>query len=73
MYLLIQTLLEKNRSIISKRVKGVKHAYIGRAEGTRAKDGNIGVENASPEAIIRALENAKITLEEKEKNLQYKI
>ena len=56
---------EKIRAIISKRVKGVKHAYIGRAEGTRAKDGNIGVENASPEAIIRALENAKITLEEK--------
>ena len=55
---------EKIRSIISKRVKGVKHAYIGRAEGTRAKDGNIGVENASPEAIIRALENAKITLQD---------
>ena len=38
---------EKIRAIISKRVKGVKHAYIGRAEGTRAKDGNIGVEDAS--------------------------
>ena len=54
---------EKIRSIISKRVPGVKHAYIGREEGT--KDGDIGVENAEPEAIIRALEKAKVTLEEK--------
>ena len=54
---------EKIRSIISKRVPGIKHAYIGRDEGT--KDGDIGVENAEPEAIIRALEGAKITLEEK--------
>ena len=54
---------EKIRSIISKRVPGIKHAYISRAEGT--KGDNIGVENAEPEAIIKALEEAKITLEEK--------
>lgn len=54
---------EKIRSIISKRVQGIKHAYIGRDEGT--KDGNIGVENAEPEAIIKALERAKITIEDK--------
>lgn len=54
---------EKIRSIISKRVPGIKHAYIGREEGT--KDGDIGVENAEPDAIIRALEKAKITMEEK--------
>ena len=35
---------EKIRSIISKRVPGIKHAYISRAEGT--KGDNIGVENA---------------------------
>lgn len=46
-----------------KRVPGIKHAYISRAEGT--KGDNIGVENAEPEAIIKALEEAKITLEEK--------
>lgn len=54
---------EKIRSIIAKRVPGIKHAYIGRDEGT--KDGDIGVENAEPDAIIRALDGAKITLEEK--------
>lgn len=56
---------EKIRNIIRKRVPDAKHAYIAREDGTRAKDGNIGVENASPEVIIRALEEAKITVEEK--------
>lgn len=55
---------EKIRSIISKRVKGIKHAYIAQEDGL--KDGDIGVENACPEVIIRALEDAKITLEEKQ-------
>lgn len=54
---------EKIRRIISKRVKGIKHAYISREDGT--KDGDIGVENATPEVILRALEMAKITNEEK--------
>ena len=54
---------EKIRSIISKRVKGVKHAYIAQEDGL--KDGDIGVENATPEVIIKALEDAKVTLEEK--------
>lgn len=55
---------EKIRRIISKRVSGIKHAYISQKEGI--KDGDIGVENASPEAILRALNNAKITVEEKQ-------
>lgn len=54
---------EKIRSIISKRVKGVRHAYISQEDGL--KDGDIGVENATPEVIIKALENAKVTLEDK--------
>lgn len=54
---------EKIRKIISKRVQGVRHAYISRDEGTR--DGDIGVENASPEAIIKALENAKYEIRDK--------
>lgn len=57
---------EKIRSIISKRVKGVKHAYIAQADGL--KNGDIGVENATPEVILEALERAKITLEEKQEN-----
>lgn len=53
---------EKIRKIIAKRVIGIKHAYIDQKEGT--KDGDIGVENAEPEAIIRALEKARCTLKE---------
>lgn len=54
---------EKIRRIISKRVQGIKHAYITRQEGTKEDD--IGVENACPQAIIAALEKAKCTLKEK--------
>jgi ribonuclease M5 len=54
---------EKIRRIISKRVSGIKHAYITKAEGS--KDGDIGVENASNESIIRALNNAKCVLADK--------
>ena len=43
---------EKIRKIIAKRVPGIKHD-------------DIGVENATPEVIIEALNRAKITLEEK--------
>jgi len=55
---------ERIRRIIAKRVPQVKHAYIMREEGRRGT--NIGVENASPEAILRALEAAKAVVEEKE-------
>ncbi len=51
---------EKIRGIISKRVAGIKHAYIVRGDGL--KKGNIGVENASKDVIIKALKNAKPTL-----------
>lgn len=54
---------ERIRSIISKRVQGIKHAYIGKDEGT--KDGDIGVENAVPEVILKALNRAKATVKEK--------
>ena len=54
---------EKIRKIIAKRVPGIKHAYIAQEDGI--KDDDIGVENASPEVIIEALNRAKVTLEEK--------
>jgi ribonuclease M5 len=54
---------DKIRKIISKRVEGIKHAYISRKDGT--KDGDIGVENASPDSIIQALENAHCETKEK--------
>ncbi len=56
---------DKIRKIIAKRVNGVKHAYISRKEGT--KDGDIGVENAAPVAIIEALEKAHCEIKEKRK------
>ncbi|PJI09020.1 MULTISPECIES: ribonuclease M5 [Clostridium] len=55
---------EKIRSIISKRVKGIKHARISQSEGT--KNGDIGVENASPETIMKALKNAKCEVQKKD-------
>lgn len=48
---------EQIRRAISKRYPNSKHAYISQDEGS--KNGDIGVENANPDAIIRALENAK--------------
>lgn len=53
----------KIREYINKRFPKAKHAYINRAEGT--KNGDIGVENASPEAIIKALEKARCETSEK--------
>ena len=53
---------EKIRKIISDRVKGVKHAFIPKEEAQA--NGDIGVENAAPESILRALSMAKCELEE---------
>lgn len=55
---------EKIRSIIAKRVKGVKHAYIAQEDGIKGDD--IGVENATPEVIIEALNRAKVSNEDRE-------
>ncbi len=48
------------RDTIEKAVPNVKHAYISRKEGT--KRDNIGVENASSDAIRAALEKARYKL-----------
>lgn len=48
---------DKIRKIISQRVKGVKHAYIPRDEAQ--SEGDIGVENAMPESILKALSMAR--------------
>ncbi|MBF9015760.1 MULTISPECIES: ribonuclease M5 [unclassified Oceanispirochaeta] len=53
---------ETIRDTIEKAVPKVKHAYISRKEGTK-KD-NIGVENATPEAIRAALEKARFKMVE---------
>lgn len=49
---------EQIRRAISKRYPNSKNAYISRDEGI--KNGDLGVENATPDAIIRALENVKL-------------
>lgn len=52
---------EEIRKYIHKFFPEAKDAYIRRVEGT--KDGDIGVENASPEAILNALEKARCSVE----------
>lgn len=49
---------EKIRHIISERVKNCKHAFLPKDKAL--KDGDIGIENASPEDIIKALEAARV-------------
>lgn len=53
---------DKIRKVISNKVKGVKHAFMAKEEAEER--GDIGVENASPESILRALSMAKYELEE---------
>ncbi|USG65894.1 ribonuclease M5 [Brevibacillus ruminantium] len=53
---------ERIRKIISRAVPGCKHAFITQADGTRK--GDIGVENASVETIIRALQDVKSEMAE---------
>lgn len=48
---------EKIREKISKRIKGCKHAFLPREEAI--KDGDIGIENATPESIIEALSKVR--------------
>ncbi len=49
---------EKIRKMISTEVPGVKHAFITKKEARGNKD--IGVENATPEVIKKALKEAKV-------------
>ena len=51
---------EEIRKYLCRHFPNAKNAYISRASGT--KDGDIGVENASPDDIITALEKARFSL-----------
>ncbi len=55
---------EQIRKRISKAVKGCKHAFLSREDATRADD--IGIENASPENIIKALKKVRTLREDAE-------
>ncbi|WP_051258510.1 ribonuclease M5 [Atopococcus tabaci] len=46
---------EKIRKTISKRVPGVKHAFLDRDEARPGHKGSLGIEHAAPEAIRKAL------------------
>ncbi|KMT22924.1 ribonuclease M5 [Clostridium cylindrosporum] len=52
---------EKIRKTIASKIKGCKHAYLPRIEGTL--NGDIGIENASPESILAALSKVKTEVE----------
>lgn len=52
---------DKIRRMISNRIPGCKHAFLPREQAT--KDGDIGIENASPESIIDALAKVKTEVE----------
>jgi ribonuclease M5 len=52
---------EKIRSIIASKVKGVKHAFIQLEEARYESD--IGIENASPQSILKALSKVKTEVE----------
>ncbi len=60
---------ERIRKIISKAVPGCKHAFIKQEEGM--KKGDIGVENASVEVIIRALSEVKTEMAEQEEEISF--
>ena len=52
---------DKIRRYIASKVENCKHAYLPRHLGT--KNGNIGIENANPDAIREALAKVKTTIE----------
>ena len=58
---------EKIRKKIAAEVPGCKHAFLPREEAK--KDGDIGIENASPESIISALN--KVRTESVEKRSEF--
>lgn len=50
---------EHIRRTIEAHVPDVKHAFLPREEGTRASDGNVGIEHANATSIRRALSQAR--------------
>ncbi|UQZ84896.1 Ribonuclease M5 [Paenibacillus konkukensis] len=60
---------ERIRKIITARVPGCKHAFITQEEATSR--GDIGVENASPETIRKALSNLRTDYEAAESDITW--
>ncbi len=49
---------EKIRKIITQQVPGCKHAFITKEEALKSRGRGLGVEHASPQTILKALEQA---------------
>lgn len=60
---------ENIRKKLTEKFPEAKHAYLSQEEALKNK--NIGIENASPENIVRALEKAKAIV--KEKNQEFSV
>ncbi len=60
---------EKIRKTISEKVPGCKHAFISPEEGQGKR--NLGVENADPETIRRALDRVKTEVPDGEVQIDY--
>jgi ribonuclease M5 len=60
---------ERLRKLISARVPGCKHAFITQEEA--ARKGDIGVENAPPEVIRRALANVRTDYRSEESHITW--
>jgi len=59
---------EKIRKRISNRIRGCKHAFLPREEAL--KDDDIGIENASPDSIRRALAKVRTEVKAGKKEFQ---
>ncbi|MDT1940261.1 MULTISPECIES: ribonuclease M5 [Carnobacterium] len=57
---------EKIRKIISRRIPGVKHAFLKVEDAKPKGKGSLGIEHASPEAIREALSKVYTEMVEKE-------
>lgn len=57
---------KKIRKDISSKIEGCKHAYLPQGKAKKKKD--IGVENATPEDIVAAIEKARPELSQKTNN-----
>ena len=62
---------EKIRKKIAAEVPGCKHAFLPREEAK--KDGDIGIENASPKSILAALERVRTESAEKKGLIDWSI
>ena len=60
---------EQIRQRIDAKVPGCRHAFLAKAAATKNND--VGVENASPQAIRAALEQAQVRGREKESTASY--